>query len=330
MKKMNKAGEKNGLDLIVQELKENPYRKFNNAFYLMTIIPFLVFVYLLVSRFFTFKILMGDIGLILGICILIALGGFYLGYAIIRKILNKIILYAAHAKHSDQLKSSFVASVSHELKNPLLTIKISLSNIREGLAGKLNSEQEKIIELCYGVLERMGRLINDLLDLHKIEAGMIDIKRRLCNLTEILDKQLNEFESIMEQKHIKLNKEILQRSLSLWADEDKISEVINNLLSNAIKYTPEGGTIALKVDYLEGFVRLECSDTGPGIPLDKIDKIFNKFERVNITKEGTGLGLSISKDIVEMHKGRIWVENEPNGGSKFVVVLPTDLRKTKR
>ncbi|MBM3244864.1 MAG: hypothetical protein FJZ15_03630, partial [Candidatus Omnitrophica bacterium] len=214
--------------------------------------------------------------------------------------------------------------------NPLLTIKISLSNIREGLAGKLNSEQEKIIELCYGVLERMGRLINDLLDLHKIEAGMIDIKRRLCNLTEILDKQLNEFESIMEQKHIKLNKEILQRSLSLWADEDKISEVINNLLSNAIKYTPEGGTIALKVDYLEGFVRLECSDTGPGIPLDKIDKIFNKFERVNITKEGTGLGLSISKDIVEMHKGRIWVENEPNGGSKFVVVLPTDLRKTKR
>jgi len=318
------------LDVILQELKENPYRRFHNAFYLMSIIPILVFVYLLAARFFTLKILFGDIGLIISICILIAMGGFYIGYSIISKILNRLIMLAAQAKKSDQLKSTFVASVSHELKNPLLTMKISLSNIRDGFAGQISDEQRKIIELCYGILDRMGRLINDLLDLHKIEAGMMDIKRKLCNFTEILDKQIQESGALLNRKHIRLNKEVLNKDLSLWADEDKISQVINNLLSNAVKYSPEDSTVTLRVDYSDGFVRLECNDRGPGIPEDKLEKIFNKFERINITKEGTGLGLAISKDIVEMHKGKIWAENNPEGGSKFVVILPHDLRTAAR
>ena len=326
----NKINSKNDLDLIIQELKENPYRKFNNAFYLMSIIPFLVFLYLLVERLFTIKILAGDIGIVLAICILIALGGFYIGYTIIRKILNKIIYYAAYAKHSDELKSTFVASVSHELKNPILTLKISLSNIRDGLVGQISDEQRKIIELCYGVLGRMDRLINDLLDLHKIEAGMIEIKRQLCNITDILDKQLTEFEMVLNKKRIKINKQIVHENLAIWADEDRITEVVNNLLSNAVKYSPDGGMVSLKIDYLGGFVRFECSDNGPGIPADRIDKIFNKFERFNTAKEGTGLGLAISKDIVEMHRGKIWVENQSGGGSKFIVALPIDLRSQRR
>lgn len=326
----SKAENKKDLDIVIQELKENPYRKFNMAFYLMTIIPFLVFIYILAVRFFTIGILAGDIGVIFLICILIALGGFCIGYNIIKKIINRIIFYAAQAKHSDQLKSSFVASVSHELKNPLMTIKISLSNIREGIVGQISDDQRKIIELCYGVLDRMGRLINDLLDLHKIEAGMIELKRKLCNFTDLLDKQIKEFELLLAKKKIKLKKEILNKNLSLWADEDRIAEVINNLLSNAVKYSPDGGIVTLKIDYLDGFIRLECADNGPGIPLDKIDKIFNKFERLNLTKEGTGLGLAISKDIVELHRGRIWVENQDGGGSRFVVVLPSDLRSKER
>ena len=318
------------LALIVRELKENPYRKFNFAFYLMSLIPFLVFLYLLVARFFTWNILFGDIGVIILASAVIALCGFYVGYRIIKNILTKMVVYAIEAKRSDELKSTFVASVSHELKNPLLTIKMSLSNIREGLAGEITEGQQKIIELCYSILERMGRLINDLLDLHKIEAGMLEIKRKLCNIIDILDKQIKEFEVLLNKKRIKLNKEVLHKDLTFWADEDKIAQVVNNLLSNAVKYAPEGGLVTLKADYDNSFVRFECMDNGPGIPMDKIDKLFNKFERLNITKEGTGLGLAISKDIVELHKGRIWAENLPQGGSKFTVVLPRDLRKIPR
>jgi signal transduction histidine kinase len=264
------------------------------------------------------------------ISIFISLCGFYVGYSIIKNILNKVIIYAAQAKHSDQLKSTFVASVSHELKNPLSAIKTNLFNMLTGLLGNINEEQKKILELCQNVIERMAYLINDLLDLHKIEAGMIETKRVLCNFIEILEKQIKELEAMFNKKYIKLVKEIQGDDLLFWADDEKITRVINNLLSNAIKYTPEGGSVILKIYPADGFVKLECINTGSVIPPDKIDKLFNKFERLDSTKEGTGLGLAITKDIVEMHKGKIWAESQSDEGTKFVIVLPRDLRMKKR
>lgn len=316
-----------GLDVVLQELKENPYRKFNIAFSLMSVIPFLVFFYLLASRLFTIDIFVGDIGLVLFIAIVISLCGFLVGYNIIKSILNMIIFYAAQAKHSDQLKSTFVASVSHELKNPLSAIKTNLFNILTGVVGSVNEEQRRILQLCDSVVERMKRLINDLLDLHKIEAGMTDVRRKLCNLLEVLEKQLKEFEVIVNKKRIKFIKEILDENLTVWADEDKIMQVINNLLSNAIKYTPEDGSITLKIYSADGYIKLEFLDTAESIPADKLKKIFDKFERLDITKEGTGLGLAITRDIVQMHRGRIWAESQLHRGNKFVVVLPRDLRR---
>ena len=330
MKNQERIADNKRLDLVLQELKENPYRKFRLAFYLMSIIPFLVFLYLLVARFFTIKILIGDIGLIMFISIFISLCGFYVGYSIIKNILNKVIVYASEAKHSDQLKSTFVASVSHELKNPLSAIKTNLFNMLTGLLGNINEEQKKVLELCQNVIERMAYLINDLLDLHKIEAGMIETKRVLCNFIEILEKQIKELEAMFNKKYIKLVKEIQGDDLLFWADDEKITRVINNLLSNAIKYTPEGGSVILKIYPAGGFLKLECVNTGSVIPPDKINKLFNKFERLDSTKEGTGLGLAITKDIVEMHKGKIWAESQSGEGTKFVIVLPRDLRTKKR
>lgn len=320
----------NELNLVLQELKENTYRKFNLAFSLMSIIPFLVFFYLLVAKLFTLDILVGNIGMVLFVSILISLCGFCVGYSIIKDVLRKVIYYAAQAKHSDQLKSTFVATVSHELKNPLSVIKTNLYNMLEGLLGQINAEQKSILEICHRVVERMHRLINDLLDLHKIEAGMLEIRRKLCNLVEILEKQIKEFEIMFDKKRIRFAKEIKGLDLSVWADEDKISQVINNLLSNAIKYTPEQGFVSLKIYPSDELIRLEFANSGENIPPDKLEKIFDKFQRLDYTKEGTGLGLAITKDIVELHKGRIWVEPHPEGGNKFVVVLPRDLRRTPR
>jgi len=314
------------LKLVLQELKGDPRRKFSVAFSLMSVVPFLVFFYILVNRLFTLDILIGDIGFMLAVTILISVCGFYIGYSIIRSILTKIIVYAARVKHSDQLKSKFVATVSHELKNPLATIRLSIFNMLKGIAGDITSEQKKVLNICRNVIDRMSRLITDLLDLHEIEAGMVSGKRELCNFSQILSEQTKEFDGLFHEKSIRVDKEIVNDQLFLWGDKDKINQVLNNLIGNAAKYTPQGGSVSLKAFFENNLLRLECMNSGPGIPNDKLSKIFDKFERANNQKEGTGLGLAITKDIVEFHKGKVWAEDWAGKGSKFIVLLPCDLR----
>ncbi|MCX5698320.1 MAG: HAMP domain-containing sensor histidine kinase [Candidatus Omnitrophica bacterium] len=329
---MAKQGKTNKIDckLVMQELKENPYKKLNIAFSLMVIVPFLVFLYLLISRLFTLDVLIGNTGFILATAFFISLCGYYTAYSILKNIFNTILAYAVQAKHSDQLKSTFVATVSHELKNPLASIKINIYNIFAGFIGQISEDQKKVLGFCQLTIERKVRLVNGLLDLHKIEAGVIEVKRNRLNLAEISGRQIKELQTLADKKNIKIIKEFLDESLSVWGDEDKLSQAIVNLLSNGIKFTPENGTVTLKIYPDDKFVKLECIDTGPGIPDDKIGVLFNKFERLNATKEGTGLGLAITKDIVEMHKGKVLVESQVGKGSKFIIILPRDLRLTRR
>lgn len=318
------------LELVLQELKEDPLHKLNVSFTLMSIIPFLVFFYILVVRLFTLDVLIGNIGAILFVTILISLSGLCLGYTVIKNMLKRTVAYAAQAKHSDQLKSTFVATVSHELKNPISAIKLNLFNISKGMVGKISQEQKGVIDLCFNVTERMHSLVNDLLDLHKIEAGMVAGERELCNIVEISKRQLKEFENIFREKNIRLVNKFPMKELSIWGYEGKIMLVVNNLLSNASKYTPRGGEVTLNIYPTDGLVRVECTDTGPGIPPDKLEKVFDKFERLNTSKEGTGLGLAIAKDVVQLHKGKIWAESILGKGSRFIVILPRDLRQGRR
>ncbi|MDD5428726.1 MAG: HAMP domain-containing sensor histidine kinase [Candidatus Omnitrophica bacterium] len=316
-------------DSVLQELKENPYRKFNIIFALVTVIPFLAFFYVLTS-IASFRVLAGQRGVILFICLLISLCGLGIGYITVGNILKRLFIYAARLKRSDQLKSTLLASVAHDLKNPITVIKTNLSTMSEGLSGGLNDTQRRIVDICMNVTDRAARIVSDLLDAHKIEAGMMDARREQCNISKLLEAQITEFGSIISKKGIRLVKELLDTDLMIWADGDKITRVINNLLSNAIKNTPNGQDLTLRAYPVEHFVRFEVVDKGPGIPHDKLEKIFDKFERLDTTKEGTGLGLSITKDIVELHKGRIWAESSPGSGSTFVVVLPRDLRRMMR
>lgn len=318
------------LKLVLQELGEDPRHKFTIAFSLMSIVPFLVFFYILVNRLFTIDVLVGSIGFMLAITIFISICGFYIGYSIIRNILTRIIAYAAQAKRSDQLKSKFVVTVSHELKNPLATIRLNIFNMLKGVAGNITVEQERILSMCRNVVDRMSRIVTNLLDLHKIEAMIVSGKRELCNFSQILDEQTKEFDVMFHKKSIKVNKEIANDELFLWGDKDKITQVVNNLIGNAAKYTPEGGSVNFKA-FLDGnLLRLECMNSGPSISVDKLAKIFDKFERANTNEEGAGLGLAITKDIVEFHKGKVWAEDWAGKGSKFVVLLPCDLRGKRK
>jgi len=155
----------------------------------------------------------------------------------------------------------------------------------------------------------------------------MEMKREEIDLVSLVNGIVSQYEGEISKKKQAFKKDIPQKLGSIWADKDKLTEVIINLLSNAIKYTPSGGNITVKLEEKEKEVRFEISDTGPGIPKEHFQSVFDKFERITAEKEeGTGLGLPIAKDIIELHKGKIWVESESGKGSKFIFVLPRDFR----
>jgi len=233
-------------------------------------------------------------------------------------------------KMLDQLKSQFVANVSHEFKNPLGVIKEGVSIILEGLYGPINVDQRHWLEMSSKTVDRLVRLVTDLLDLAKIESGKMELKRDEVDLVPFLDDILASYTNAVSKKQQVLKTDFPSGVGSLWADKDKLTQVIVNLLSNAIKYTPDGGQLEIRIQKQseQDQLRIEFVDNGPGIPAEYREKIFDKFERITTEKqEGTGLGLPIAKDIVALHKGKIWVESEAGKGSKFVVVLPRDAKK---
>ncbi|MGA1825266.1 MAG: ATP-binding protein [bacterium] len=226
-------------------------------------------------------------------------------------------------KEMDRLKSAFVAMVSHEFKNPLVVLQLSLDHVLAGYMGDINPKQEKFLRLSKNEIDRLLRLVIDLLDISKIETGGMHLKKETIEILPLIKRIITPYENLLSKKQIALQLEINQDIGSLRADEDKLSQVIINLLSNAIKYTPQQGEIRINVSRKDNGIQFIISDTGPGISQKDILKLFDKFERlIAENEEGTGLGLSIAKYIVELHKGKIWVESTVGKGSSFIFVLP--------
>jgi len=219
-------------------------------------------------------------------------------------------------------KSVFVANVSHELKNPLGIIRESMSLLLDKFAGEISEKQKEILGIGKRSADRLIRLVSNLLDLSKIEAGKMQLKAEEIHLDVLVEEVLKIYEREISKKQLVLKKEIPSNIGTVVGDRDKLTEVIINLLNNAIKYTTVGSiTITMAGSATE--IRFEIADTGSGIPQESLGKIFDKFERIKTEKqEGTGLGLPIAKDIIELHKGKLWVESEAGKGSKFIFTLP--------
>ncbi|MFA7255388.1 MAG: PAS domain-containing sensor histidine kinase [Candidatus Omnitrophota bacterium] len=226
-------------------------------------------------------------------------------------------------KQMDKRKSAFVANVSHEFKNPLNNMGLSLAYLDEGSAGPVNEKQKMMLGIARRSTERLIRLVTDLLDLAKIEAGKMKLKKEKVPITSVAEEVIASNADELAAKKMVLEKDFSESAGTVWADRDKLTEVIINLLSNAVKYTPAGGKITLRISGTPQAARFEISDSGPGIAKEDFRKLFDKFERLTAEREeGTGLGLSITKDIIDLHKGRIWVESELGKGSKFIFTLP--------
>ena len=245
-------------------------------------------------------------------------------------VLQRLKTAMAHEKELNELKSTFVANVSHEFKNPLGIVKESYKLILDGLTGEIKPEQREVLEVGKKTVERLIRLVTDLLDVSKIEAGKMAMRKEKIEIAPLINGILKDYERAISKKQLFLKTDIQKDIGFILVDKDKLEQVIINLLSNAIKYTPSGGSIVIKLTGTESEIQFEISDTGPGIAKKDIHKLFSKYERIIVEKkEGTGLGLSIAKSIIELHKGKIWVESKLGKGSKFIFTLPRDFKNLR-
>ncbi|MBP7216487.1 MAG: PAS domain-containing protein [Candidatus Omnitrophica bacterium] len=229
----------------------------------------------------------------------------------------------------EEMKTNFVTNVSHELRTPLVAIDKSISLILSKAAGPLSDNQEQFLTIAERNLKRLERLINDLLDLSKLEAGKMQVVSQSCSLEEIIKDSIASLESWAKTKSIALQFKIPEGFPSLQADPDRLAQVLNNLIGNAIKYTPSGGTVTVLATAHPERREVEVSviDTGMGVAKENLAKIFDKFYQVSNRMStdaigGTGIGLSVVKEIVSLHGGKIWVESELGKGSKFIFTLP--------
>jgi signal transduction histidine kinase len=229
----------------------------------------------------------------------------------------------------DRLKSAFVSIVSHELRTPMTSIKGLVENMMDGLTGTLNKRQSFYLGRVKHNIERLTRMINDLLDLSRIEAGKMDLQLAPVNMGSLVREMVEIFQPLAQEHCLTLHAKIIDPIPLLQADRDKLIQILTNLITNAIKFSkPSGtsGTVTMEVkQQVDGSVSTCIQDTGPGIPLEEQETIFERFYRghtAEIKARGAGLGLSIAKSLVELHGGHIWVTSTPGKGSQFSFNLP--------
>ncbi len=222
-------------------------------------------------------------------------------------------------------KSEFLANMSHELRTPLNAI-IGFSQVlRERMFGEVNEKQEEYLDDILSSGNHLLSLINDVLDLSKVEAGQVELEVASFSLREALESGVVMVRERATEDGVQIALAPITDVDVVTGDERRIRQVIFNLLSNAVKFTPTEGSVDVQATQMNGEVRVSVTDTGPGIAAEDHERIFEEFQQTQAgveQREGTGLGLALSKRLVELHGGRIWVESEPGQGSTFVFTLP--------
>ena len=229
------------------------------------------------------------------------------------------------AERLNRLKSEFMASISHELRTPLHTIIGFAELLEEETEGVLNEKQRRFLHHIHADSEHLLGLINDVLDLSRIEAGGLHLHTESLSLRTIAEETVNAIRPYADSKSVSI-REGQHLDVSVWADAMRLRQILYNLLSNGAKFTAAGGEVCVDAEVEGNSVRITVTDTGLGIAPEECMRIFDKFYQVGFTpvgvREGTGLGLAICKQLVEMQKGTIWVESEPGQGSRFHFTLP--------
>ena len=230
------------------------------------------------------------------------------------------------SKMMEQLKSDFVSMVAHEIKSPMNTVLAQLKIINDGLAGEVTPKQKEILERTSERIMSLVDMSSELLDLARIESGLVTQEKEKLNIKKILEDQVDFYQASAKDHDLDLVMENVHELPPIMGNRQNIEEVFSNLISNAIKYSPAKGQISITAGVEKNYVRVSVADTGFGIPPDHINRIFDRFYRVKDDQTrmitGTGLGLAIVKSIIEAHNGMISVKSETGLGSTFFVDLP--------
>lgn len=245
----------------------------------------------------------------------------------------------------ERLKSEFISIVSHELRTPLTTIKNSLDIITSGRTGELSENALKFINMAQRNVVRLSGIINDLLDISKIEAGKLDFKYSDARIEPVIEYVKNNLNGMAKEKNISITCDIQSADTAIYADANRLEQVLTNLVSNAVKFTPAQGQIVIssrivnagdikvadefmaEIEKLDGdYIQVCVSDQGIGIERENLKQVFDKFQQIenSLSRQvgGSGLGLAIAKQLIEAHNGAIWCESVVNKGSDFYFVVP--------
>ncbi len=224
----------------------------------------------------------------------------------------------------DRMKDEFISTVSHELRTPLTSIRGALGLLSHGLLGEMSDKAANLLRIAVSNSDRLVRLINDILDLERMQSGRAPLSFRPCAVNELARQVADAMQPMADAAGVKL--EVEAEAVSVEADADRLMQVLTNLLSNAIKFSPPDSAIRVIVEHSKEGASINVVDRGRGIPVDKLESIFDRFHQVDASdsrqKGGTGLGLAICRTIIQQHGGRIWAERNADQGSTFRVLLP--------
>jgi signal transduction histidine kinase len=223
------------------------------------------------------------------------------------------------------MKDEFIAVVSHELRTPLTSMHSALKILATGRLGTLSKDGQQILEIADDNTERLVRLVNNVLDLQRIESGEVKMEKQVCNVSTLMIQAKEAMQPMAQNHGVVLIAEPVD--INIFVDSDYIVQALTNLISNAIKFSSVNGKVWLTAENRPNAeVLFSVSDEGQGIPSDKLESIFERFQQVDSSdsrrKGGTGLGLTICRKIVEQHEGKIWAESTLGQGSTFSFTLP--------
>lgn len=251
-------------------------------------------------------------------------------------VISSLIIKIIKNKKRSEEKEAYISNarkeiidtVSHDLKNPLSSIKLGLQYLEKKISRNENYtdiDVTKGLTIIFRSVDKMEKMISDLLDHTKLEAGKMVLDPTECNLATFTNEIIEQFRPIALSRKIRLTSDLIEDGTTVYCDQVRIEQVLSNIIGNALKFTPEGGEIHVLMSFKKDDVIISIHDSGYGMSKDQLNHVFDRYWQVKETsKQGTGLGLAIAKIVIETHHGRIWAESEPGKGSSFHFSLPLD------
>jgi len=231
---------------------------------------------------------------------------------------------AAQLRRIDENKEEFYATLSHELRSPLTSVREAAHLLRDGVPGSLNTKQARLVTLIGHSTDRLLRLVNQMLELSRLRAGVLPLARERVDLARVVGRAVEELRPQAEEGALALTRERTGDDFEVRGDEDRLVQVVVNLVANAVRFTPRGGHVTVRLLDAGPEIEIQVEDTGVGIPAAALPRIFDSWRQAHSDRGGTGLGLAVVRGVVLAHGGRVTVESQEGKGSRFTVLLPRE------